>query len=160
MNERSLNESPMNEYSHILVALNLGEESEQVLSRAAAIAQSNHARLSLVHVIEPLGYAYGGDIPMDLTEIQQQLDAHAHKQLDEMARRVGVAPNDTHVLVGRTQNEIHRFAEEQGVDLVVVGSHGRHGLQLLLGSTASATLHGACCDVLAVRIHPTRQEQA
>jgi len=148
----------MNEYRHILVALNLGEESEQVLSRAAAIAQSNHARLSLVHVIEPLGYAYGGDIPMDLTEIQQQLDAHAQKQLDEMARRVGVAPDDTHVLVGRTQNEIHRFAEEQGVDLVVVGSHGRHGLQLLLGSTASATLHGACCDVLAVRIHPARQE--
>ncbi len=148
----------MSEYTHILVALNLGEESEQVLSRAAALAQSNRARLSLVHVIEPLGYAYGGDIPMDLTEIQQQLDAHAHKQLGEMARRVGVAPDDTHVLVGRTQNEIHRFAEEQSVDLVVVGSHGRHGLQLLLGSTASATLHGACCDVLAVRVRPACQE--
>jgi universal stress protein A len=38
------------------------------------------------------------------------------------------------------------------MDLVVVGSHGRHGLSLLLGSTANGVLHGAGCDVLAVRV--------
>jgi universal stress protein A len=47
---------------------------------------------------------------------------------------------------------VHRVAEEQQVDLVVTGSHGRHGLALILGSTANAILHGAKCDVLAVRI--------
>ncbi|MCV6604433.1 MAG: universal stress protein, partial [Porticoccaceae bacterium] len=49
-------------------------------------------------------------------------------------------------------HELHRYAEENQVDLIVVGSHGRHGLALLLGSTANGVIHGAGCDVLAVRI--------
>ena len=44
------------------------------------------------------------------------------------------------------------MAEELGTDLIVVGSHGRHGLALLMGSTANGVLHGANCDVLAVRV--------
>ena len=44
------------------------------------------------------------------------------------------------------------IAEEHAVDLIVIGSHGRHGLQRILGSTASGVLHTATCDVLAVRI--------
>ena len=43
-------------------------------------------------------------------------------------------------------------ATEQACDLIVVGSHGRHGLALLLGSTANDVLHGAPCDVLAVHL--------
>ncbi len=52
----------------------------------------------------------------------------------------------------RPEAEIHRVAEELGADLIVVGSHGRHGLALLLGSTANGVLHGATTDVLAVRV--------
>ncbi|SRR5690554_1074315 len=142
----------MNEYSHILVALDLTSDSKQIIDRAYAQAQLNKARLSLIHVLEPLGYAYGGDIPMDLTEVQNQLDQHTHKQLKALAADIGLGEEHTHVLIGRPETEIHRFADENGVDLIVVGSHGRHGLQLLLGSTSSATLHRANCDVLAVRI--------
>ncbi|MBA6354230.1 universal stress protein, partial [Colwellia sp. BRX9-1] len=40
---------------------------------------------------------------------------------------------------------------KENVDLIITGSHGVHGLQLLLGSTCNAILHGAKCDVLAVR---------
>ena len=42
--------------------------------------------------------------------------------------------------------------KRKGADVIVVGSHGRHGLALLLGSTANGVLHGATCDVLAVRV--------
>ena len=56
------------------------------------------------------------------------------------------------VELGAPKHEIVRVAKEQGVDLVVVGSYGRHGLQLLLGSTANGVLHLAACDVLAVRV--------
>ncbi len=65
---------------------------------------------------------------------------------------MGVAPENQHLIFGRPESEIHRIAEEQGADLIVVGSHGRHGLALLLGSTANGVLHGASCDVLAVRV--------
>jgi universal stress protein A len=53
---------------------------------------------------------------------------------------------------GQPRQEIHRFARENACDLIVVGSHGRHGLALLLGSTANDLLHGAPCDTLAVSL--------
>ena len=56
----------MSEYSHILVAVDLTEESMQVTKRACALRNAFAAELSCVHVIEPLSLAYGGDIPMDL----------------------------------------------------------------------------------------------
>jgi universal stress protein A len=48
--------------------------------------------------------------------------------------------------------EIVSIAEREQVDLIVLGSHGRHGLALLLGSTANSVLHNASCDVMAVRL--------
>ena len=56
------------------------------------------------------------------------------------------------MVYGRPEREVHRIAEESDVDLIVVGSHGRHGLALILGSTSTSILHGAKCDVLAVRV--------
>jgi universal stress protein A len=57
-----------------------------------------------------------------------------------------------HLIFGRPESEIQRTAQSVGADVIVVGSHGRHGLALLLGSTANGVLHGASCDVLAVRV--------
>ena len=56
------------------------------------------------------------------------------------------------IAFGHPRQEIHRVATDQQCDLIVVGSHGRHGLALLLGSTANDVLHGAPCDVIAVRL--------
>jgi universal stress protein A len=53
---------------------------------------------------------------------------------------------------GSPKSEICLLAEREQVDLIVVGSHGRHGLSLLLGSTANSVLHYARCDVMAVRL--------
>lgn len=142
----------MTEYKKILAAIDLTEESSQVIERARDLASLYNCDLDIVHIIEPLGYAYGGDIPMDLTEVQQQLEDHAKQYLEEAGKKYQVEVNQQHVIIGRPETEIHRLSEEQHFDLVVVGSHGRHGIQLLLGSTANGILHGAKCDVLAVRI--------
>jgi universal stress protein A len=138
-------------YNHILVAVDLTEESGTVLEKATEIGSLCQAKLSLVHVLEPLGYAYGGDIPMDLTEVQKQLDQHARERLTELGARANISTENLHVSIGRPETEVHRIAEETKADLIVVGSHGRHGFGLLLGSTANGVLHGAKCDVLAVR---------
>lgn len=140
----------MSEYKNVLVALDLSEESNQVLERARSLA--SNATLILVHVIEPLAYAYGGDIPMDLSEVQEQLQQQATQQLRKLAAAAGIPQERTYVVVGQPTSEIHRLAEENDVDLTVVGSHGRQGLALLLGSTANGVLHGSKCDVLAVRV--------
>ncbi|WP_105104000.1 universal stress protein [Microbulbifer pacificus] len=143
----------MSGYNNILVGLDLSEESSQVLDRAAQIAAQSSARLSLAHIIEPLTFAYGGDIPMDLSEVQEQLQNQAKEQLRRAAASLNIPADRQHVVLGQPATEIHRLAEESGCDLIVIGSHGRHGLALLLGSTANGVLHGAGCDVLAVRVY-------
>lgn len=143
----------MTGYRKILAAIDLTEESSQVLERAQDIAELYNAELHMVHIIEPLGYAYGGDIPMDLTEVQKQLEDHAKSYLENAGSKYKTPTTQQHVVIGRPETEIHRLAEDDAYDLIVVGSHGRHGIQLLLGSTANAVLHGAKCDVLAVRIN-------
>jgi universal stress protein A len=145
----------MTAYKHLLVAVDLTEESAHVLEQASLIAKAFDARVSLVHVLEPLSFAYGGDIPMDLTQLQEQLAEEATKQLSKLANAHQIAASQQFVLLGHTQTEVHRIAEENQVDLIVSGSHGRHGLALLLGSTSNAILHGARCDVLAVRVGKT-----
>ena len=78
----------------------------------------------------------------------------AREALQRLAERLEIQDAEQRVEVAASTKEgILETARELGADLIVVGSHGRHGLALLLGSTANAVLHGAPCDVLAVRIH-------
>ncbi|BAU75143.1 universal stress protein [Metapseudomonas furukawaii] len=140
-------------YQHILVAVDLTDECHPVVRRAQALAQASKARLSLVHIVEPMAMAFGGDVPMDLSMLQQQQFEQARERLATFAGGYAeITADQRHLAYGQPRQEIHRLAEEQGCDLIVVGSHGRHGLALLLGSTANDVLHGAPCDVLAVRL--------
>ena len=139
-------------YEHILVAVDLTEECDPVIKRAVAIAGDN-VKLSLVHIVEPMAMAFGGDVPMDLSQLQQQQFDQAKERLDRLiAKYPALKKGQSHLTYGQPRQEIHHLAKEQNCDLIVVGSHGRHGLALLLGSTANDVLHGAPCDVLAVRL--------
>jgi len=144
--------SAVGDYRRILLAVDLTEECRRVAKRAVALAETANAELHIVHVIEPLSLAYGGDIPMDLSSVQDQIHEQALAHLAEFASSIDIPDRRRHLVFGRPESEIHHIAENQGMDLIVVGSHGRHGLALLLGSTANGVLHGASCDVLAVRV--------
>ena len=150
---RSL-EQAVSSYHRILLAVDLTEESSPVAARAHALAASEGASVHLVHVIEPLNFAYSGDVPLDISTVQDQIHDQARHHLQEFANRHQIDADHTHLLFGRPDSEIQRLAEEIEADIIVVGSHGRHGLALLLGSTANGVLHGARCDVLAVRVGP------
>lgn len=145
-------------YRHVLVGLDLSPESRQVMRRVQELLGNSDARISLVHVQEPLSFAYGGDIPMDLGQLQVKLEEQARERLQALAVEDGFERARCHVLIGQPAHEMHRFARENGVDLAVVGSYGRHGLTLIFGSTANGVLHGATCDVLAVRIQPEKTD--
>ncbi|PCJ92914.1 MAG: universal stress protein UspA [Porticoccaceae bacterium] len=142
----------MSAYTHILVGLDLSSESQQVVDRVKSLFTDNDQKVSLIHIQEPLSFAYGGDIPMDLTEVQNQLEEQAKGRLEAIGKELNITQQDQHVIIGQPAHEMHRFATENGVDLIVVGSHGRHGLSLILGSTSTGVLHGSECDVLAVRV--------
>jgi len=145
----------MSHYRRVLAAIDVSEEGRQVVEAAAAIAGAFDAKLHIMHVVEPASLAYGPVMHADLHTLETgQMRRHAETRLAELANEFGVAGEHVHVLTGRTISEIHDVAEAESADLVVVGSHGRHGLGLLLGSTANGVLHGAKRDVLAVRVHP------
>ena len=141
----------MSDYKEILVAIDLSEDSNRILQRARAVA-GEAAELHVIHVIEPLSFAYGGDIPMDFSGIQDEIYQQASQQLKRFAESNAVDDSHHHIVMGRPEVEIHNKAEEIHADLIVVGSHGRHGFALLMGSTANGVLHGARRDVLAVRV--------
>jgi universal stress protein A len=142
----------MSSYQKILMAVDLSEDSARVAERARSLAADSTAELHVIHVIEPLSFAYGGDIPMDFSGIQDEIHQQAAQQLRRFGETHGIPEDNQHIVLGRPEVEIHTRADEISADLIVVGSHGRYGLALLMGSTANGVLHGASCDVLAVRV--------
>ena len=143
----------MNNYKHILLAVDFSDHAKQVTNKAVELAQVNQAKLSVVHVVEnlPITDAAYGPIPFDVDLTQEWLNA-SKERLQKLAEKLAIPENRRWLEMGSAKLEIVRVAEENGVDLIVVGSHGRHGLALLLGSTANGVLHHAKCDVLAVRL--------
>lgn len=137
-------------YKHILFATDLTEDTDYLVDKVRNIRQLIGAKLTLIHVVEPLpGYSYAY---LGIEDIEGQLIAEARQAIEKLGEKLNVAKTDQYVEVGPTKTKILKIAEDVGADLIVCGSHGRHGLSLLLGSTANAILHGAKCDVLTVRL--------
>jgi universal stress protein A len=109
----------------------------------------------VIHVVDTLPIGDPANdvmVPFEM-DLSQEFIALGRKKLAELAASLAIPEARTWLETGSPQQEIIRIAQENAVDLIVVGSHGRHGLALLLGSTANGVLHHAACDVLAVRLH-------
>lgn len=164
-------------YKNILVAVDLEGGSEQVLAKAAEVAASGFCCDSCCHCSDDydchchskgkitllnVGYfpvptyagvygggAYGGpEFFVDFNDIRASL----LPKLEAMVIEHGLKNTSVIVEFGRASDLIIEVAERESVDLIILGSHGKHGVALLLGSTADGVLHHAQCDVLAVRI--------
>lgn len=137
-------------YKHILFATDLSDDTEYLVEKVRALRGLIGASLSLVHVVEPLpGYSYAY---LGIEDIEGQLLEEARSSIEKLGDKLNVDKKSQFVEIGPTKIKILKVAEDIGADLIVCGSHGRHGLSLLLGSTANAILHGAKCDVLTVRL--------
>lgn len=142
-------------YKKVLFATDFDEIGVNAAHKAKKIADENRAELLLVHVVEPIpAYAYPGFA--GFAEVEVSIREQAEKELNALANQLGVDEKHRLLEFGSVKNEVLRIAEEHHVDLIVSGSHGKHGLALLLGSTADAILHGAHCDMLIVQ--PTIKE--
>ncbi len=146
----------MSTYSNILVAIDLTDSAETILSKAQEMVISNKTTLTVIHTIDYLPYMGFGEtalITPTYTIPNEELIENAKKPIEQLLKKRDL---ETSVKVvyefGNAANEIVQYAEDNNIDLIIIGSHGRHGVKLLLGSTANAVLHHAPCDVLAVRI--------
>jgi len=137
-------------YKKILFAADFDKVGIRAAHKAKKIADENKAILWIVHVVEPIpAYAYPGFA--GFAEVEVSIREQAENELNVLAKTLDVDKAHCLIEFGSTKNEILRIAKENKIDLIVTGSHGKHGLALLLGSTANAILHGAECDVLIVR---------
>ncbi len=144
----------MKPYQHILLAVDYSEQGDYVAGKAKALATHYQAKLSMVHVLDNIPMpdtSYGTVIPLDQDSEYDLLEAEKARFM-QLADRLHIEPINRWLIWGVPKNEIIEIANQQKIDLIVVGSHGRHGLALLLGSTANSILHHAKCDVMAIRL--------
>lgn len=143
----------MENYRTILVAVELNTECDVcLLKKAAELVGQQGVKIYLVHAVEHMsnyGAAYGVSAGVDIEGI---LSKEAVESMAEMSRPFNIPAHQQIVKSGPAKFLILEEADKLKADLIIVGSHGRHGVRLLLGSTANAILHGAKCDVLAVRV--------
>ncbi|MCK9637887.1 MAG: universal stress protein [Methylobacter tundripaludum] len=144
----------MGAYQHILLAVDFSEHGDMVARRAKDLAGKYQAKLSLIHVLDNIPMpdtGYGTVISLTEDSGYGLLEAEKAK-LVQISDGLGVTQANRWLVWGAPKQEIIRLAEQEQVDLIVVGSHGRHGLSLLLGATANSVLHYARCDVMAIRL--------
>jgi universal stress protein A len=143
-------------YRRILAAIDLSDESNQVLDIAQVVSRKETAELDVLHVIKPFRHAYAGINPATLSDIgirfEHEADQQARRMLHDLTVKYALPADNAHVKHGAPHLEIQDLIRQLGVDLLVIGTHGKQGVQLLLGSVANAVIHGVTCDVLAVRI--------
>ncbi len=140
-----------------LVAIDTSEETDEVIKAAKQLADSAQAEILLLTVIRPLAGVYGtismAPYAQPSIAFEEEAMKQARRHLNNRAQELGLSPEAVHVKLGSPSIEIRALAEELRADLIVMGTHGRHGFGRLLGSTASAVLHGLPCDAHLVKIH-------
>jgi len=142
----------MTAYRRILAAIDLTQDSRAVAGRACEIARAGNGAVQVPHVLELMPIEPMSDSLVPVMQIDEQLLARARQQMETLTRELGLPPNAGSVEAGNAKSQILRYAREQRSDLIVLGCRERHGLSILLHRTEDSVLHGAPCDVLAVRV--------
>ena len=141
-------------YKQILVAVDFSEHSERALGKALALAIEKGAKVNMIHVVDyfpMMDSAYDGVLAYSV-DMTDELVESSHKRLTELGAKYHLLSDQLSVEVGAVRNVIIDKADKIGADLIVMGSHGWRGIDLLLGSTTDGVLHHAKCDVLVVRV--------
>lgn len=140
----------------VLVPTDFSDSARHAFSYGVSFAREYKAELVLLHVVENLTVGYASDLfPVPMAEVFQEISGYAKTELAKLAeeaKQKGVAVSDV-VAQGKPSAEIIRYAAENGVDMIVLGTHGKGMLdQALFGSTTERVVRRSPCPVLTVRM--------
>jgi universal stress protein A len=130
----------MTAYRRILAAIDLTQDSQVVAGRACEIARAGNASVQLLHVMEIIPIEPMSDSVVPMLQIDEQMMLRNRERMAALLLELGLPQDAGSVEAGSAKGEILRYARE------------RHGLSILLHRTEDSVLHGAPCDVLAVRV--------
>ncbi len=140
---------------HILVPIDFSEHSKNALQYAIPYAVQFKARLDLLYVVEPTIYpadfSFG---QVGFPNIEEELRKRGSEELDALLQKEiqGRVNASASVRTGKPFYEINEYARENGVDLIIIATHGHTGVEhILFGSTVEKVVRKAPCPVLVVR---------
>ena len=144
----------MSAATHILLTTDFSPASEEAVAKAGEMARATGARLTVLNVHHHAPAAPEAVVPPDKQVTPADLDAEARQSLDDL-RRTLLQGVESVSLVSLEHVSpplaICDYAAKHGVDLIVIGTHGRTGLsRLLIGSVAEKVVRHASCPVLVV----------
>jgi len=146
-------------YKHILVPLDTSELAELALADALNLARLSKAEITLLHVVPPIEEVLALDTGHPIF-VDQQWDSYrllAQSYLKDVCKRMACDNLVIHTAVemGSPAETILDYAQRHPIDLIVMATHGRSGLQRwVYGSVADKVLRGAEIPILLVRAHP------
>lgn len=137
-------------YKNILVAAEFDDIGLYAIKEAVEFSKLNQSLLSVMHVIEPSPSHFynnfqeeGGDEEAMIEEVRKEKVA--------LMREHNIFVEHLSIKRGILKAEVLSFIKENNVDLLVVGSHGKKGLELMLGSKANKLVQSVPCNVFIVR---------
>lgn len=140
----------------ILFPTDFSEGSAHALPYAVDMAKHYGARLYIIHVIYDIAKTTGWYVPhVSMDEVYRDMEQAAKKELDKcwIEEMKGFKDIERSVVTGVPYEEIIKFVNENKIDLIVMGTHGRKGIdRILFGSTATQVVRNAPCPVLTVRL--------
>ncbi len=156
-------------YKHLVVAVDGSETSANALKHACGVAAAGKARLTLVHVANPAEYMALAPEFLQQDSYEEAAIANGNEVLSAALEitngaEAGIAGVSTHLLLANKgaremAQELVDYADQQGADLLVLGTHGRTGLMhLLMGSFAETVMRQSHLPLLIIRSEPTDEE--
>ncbi|NWF97680.1 MAG: universal stress protein [Nitrospirae bacterium] len=144
------------EIKSILFPTDFSEGSAEALKYAVEFAKKYDAKLYVVHIIYDVAKASGWYVPhISMDKLYQDIQEGAKKELDNFGveELSGIKNIERVVVTGIPHQEIVAFANSKKVDMIIIGTHGRTGIdRILFGSTAAQVVRNAPCPVLTVRL--------
>jgi nucleotide-binding universal stress UspA family protein len=146
----------MKPFENILTAIDFSENSEHAFEYALMLATQFQAELTILHVINEPVDLRGFYVPhISFEQLEKEIEEGAQKMMEKFCQTklVNFTNYKTAIVSGIPYEEIIKKAEDIAASLIVLGTHGRTGLDhIIFGSTAERVVRSSSCPVLTIRL--------